>query len=46
MIFFLIFSSNPYVETPILNRLVKTVQMRGLDEGSRHMVICRINKNP
>ena len=29
MIIFLIFSSKPYVVTPHLNRLVKTVQMRG-----------------
>ena len=29
MIIFLFYSSKPYVVTPHLNRLVKTVQMRG-----------------
>ena len=41
MIIFLIsLTSKPYAVTPHLNRLVETVQMRGLN-----MFLCRINNN-
>ena len=49
------FSKKPYVVIPHLNSLNETVQIKGhiseasqqdgSDEGSQHMVLCKINKN-